>query len=616
MLRFPMRIEEGSRRAMRCKLALVLASLVMASCSKHANVPEPRNASTTTEETPLGEPATLWAHNEALDRVKQAILATAPITDTGQKAASHPGRPFTFEEQVYDKPRRDWWWAAAKYTVILAGGLVVAYASAGFLAPWVGGAIGSMSGLSGAAAVSQGLAFLGGGAIAAGGFGMAGGTFLVGVITDFAVSTALEYSLTPISEEKRFAKLSEAIKTLDSNQEQPAAWAQLEREAVAAASHSADYVSVVHAVASACMRWAGDEGLSRALQERDAEVAATRISDRQRALMATAFTLLEEARRLEPKSSLIHHAIGNAYWWLSVRGGYPQNALQVDGLPQSARVSWDGADEEACFEAALWHYGAGATAEPRNAPLRNNWAMALQANGTTHEAIAVIDGVSAQLSGLRKSDQALLLRASGMLHYQAFLQSSGSERPEDEGGFPGLNEAPMLMASLHAYSKAAELEKHDVSSLSSLLQIYNSAPMGRISAAPTIMPEEEVRLRFVEAVLEQEKALAAIPVDRRPSGYAPGQFLSHYRELLRAAFDGLLGVVPTGEELTRVHSIVCEWLSFVEENGIGIRPFSRDGIIRLRAACAEYNKTVTLSWVWGYALDALDHEMSRNSEDP
>jgi hypothetical protein len=46
-------------------------------------------------------------------------------------------------------------------------------------APAIGGAIGAMTGLSGAAATSHGLALLGGGAVAAGGLGMAGGTAVV-----------------------------------------------------------------------------------------------------------------------------------------------------------------------------------------------------------------------------------------------------------------------------------------------------------------------------------------------------------------------------------------------------------------------------------------------------
>ena len=49
-------------------------------------------------------------------------------------------------------------------------------------APAIGGALGGMTGLSGAAATSHGLAMLGGGSIAAGGFGMAGGTAVVSAV--------------------------------------------------------------------------------------------------------------------------------------------------------------------------------------------------------------------------------------------------------------------------------------------------------------------------------------------------------------------------------------------------------------------------------------------------
>lgn len=49
-------------------------------------------------------------------------------------------------------------------------------------APAIGGALGGMTGLSGAAAASHGLAMLGGGSVAAGGLGMAGGTAVVSAV--------------------------------------------------------------------------------------------------------------------------------------------------------------------------------------------------------------------------------------------------------------------------------------------------------------------------------------------------------------------------------------------------------------------------------------------------
>jgi hypothetical protein len=70
---------------------------------------------------------------------------------------------------------------AARATKIVAAVGVVGVCvvpAAWAAAPAVGGAIGSMTGLSGAAATSHGLALLGGGSLAAGGYGMAGGALV------------------------------------------------------------------------------------------------------------------------------------------------------------------------------------------------------------------------------------------------------------------------------------------------------------------------------------------------------------------------------------------------------------------------------------------------------
>lgn len=61
-------------------------------------------------------------------------------------------------------------------------GLAVVGPAAAVAAPAVGGAVGSFTGLSGAAATSHGLALLGGGSLAAGGFGMAGGVAVVSAV--------------------------------------------------------------------------------------------------------------------------------------------------------------------------------------------------------------------------------------------------------------------------------------------------------------------------------------------------------------------------------------------------------------------------------------------------
>ena len=69
-------------------------------------------------------------------------------------------------------------WSVAKGVAIGGGAGVV---SSIFLGPVIGGYIGKMAGLSGAAATSYGLALLGGGSLAAGGLGMAGGSAFIGL---------------------------------------------------------------------------------------------------------------------------------------------------------------------------------------------------------------------------------------------------------------------------------------------------------------------------------------------------------------------------------------------------------------------------------------------------
>ena len=68
-----------------------------------------------------------------------------------------------------------------KVSTIGLGGALVAGPLAIWAGPAIGGVVGSMMGLSGAAATSAGLAFLGGGTLAAGGAGMAGGLTLITV---------------------------------------------------------------------------------------------------------------------------------------------------------------------------------------------------------------------------------------------------------------------------------------------------------------------------------------------------------------------------------------------------------------------------------------------------
>ncbi len=93
----------------------------------------------------------------------------------------------------------------------------------GVLAPFIGGIIGSLMGLSGAAAVSAGLALLGGGALAAGGLGMAGGTFvLIGGGAALGGASAFIFSSNLIKQNKivlsQLAKLEACIKGLFGNE--------------------------------------------------------------------------------------------------------------------------------------------------------------------------------------------------------------------------------------------------------------------------------------------------------------------------------------------------------------------------------------------------------------
>ena len=79
-------------------------------------------------------------------------------------------------------------WSIAKSIAI---GTVTGTFASIFLGPAIGGYIGNMAGLSGAAATGYGLAFLGGGSVATGGFGMAGGSTLIGL--GFGISTGAKY---------------------------------------------------------------------------------------------------------------------------------------------------------------------------------------------------------------------------------------------------------------------------------------------------------------------------------------------------------------------------------------------------------------------------------------
>lgn len=555
----------------------------------------------------------LWRHRDKLIALQQAILEKTPLDSEGKPLTENPGPPFTYEEQTYDKPNRDLWWKRGRIAAVFAGGTILAYFTAGVAAPYVGSVIGGMAGLSGAASVSYGLAFLGGGAIAAGGFGMAGGTIVIGVVTDLAISTMLDYSLSSFQSTEGLGALNTAIRHVDANHDQAGAWESLSKEAERAVASRRKYVVVTHAIASAFMRWAADENIERALAAtNNADAEELTMSDRQRVLMTAAICLLEDVRRLEPNSSLIHHALGNAYWWLSVRGGYssPEKTSVAIELPVTARLKVSGDDEAGCYQAALWHYAAGAASEPRNVHVRINWANSLQADGTLHEAIAVVAGALPFIGSCKESDRAQLLRTNAMLQYQAFTRSDAWDQFAKGGQFPSLQDSPMLTAAMQGYSKVVEIDKHDLSAWTSLAQIYREAGQAVLNAPPSVMPLDEVQYGFIRAVIKQEESLAAMDRKNLPSSYKPGQLFEHYNELLRWAFAGIGKEPLKGQRLERLKERMDSCLEFAGTHNLGTRPFDRDLVFAVHNACKEYNRNVTWPFSSSYSLSLLDRELS------
>lgn len=82
---------------------------------------------------------------------------------------------------------------AAGALVFFTAGLASPFVAAGVSS--IGTAIGGVMGFTGAAATSAGLAFLGGGSIAAGGFGMAGGAALLTTVITFGTEVVFDKSI-------------------------------------------------------------------------------------------------------------------------------------------------------------------------------------------------------------------------------------------------------------------------------------------------------------------------------------------------------------------------------------------------------------------------------------
>ncbi len=586
-------------------LVLMLAS-AMTACRKSTPEQQEPGAPALTS-SPQPSPWTI--RTEAI-QMTRGLLANAPQQSAAKRV--NPGRPFTYEEQVYDKPAREWWWRAGSVTVVVLGGAVLTYFTAGLAAPYVGAAIGSTAGLSGAAAVSYGLAVLGGGAVAAGGFGMAGGTVVIGLVTDLAISTTLEYSLNALRSEKSLKPLDEAISLVDLSHDEAWAWQKLDEAASSVSANPQDYVASCHAVASAFLRWIADENIERAMRADQQEtVSEWRVSDRQRVLSTCALRLLEECRRCEPRSSLVHHALGNLYWWLSVRGGYekPEEFPTDLSIPSSARLHDNPRDEVGCYRSALWHFAEGTASEPRNVNVPISWATALQADGAPHEAIAVVAQALTHSGTCTPTDQAKLLRTHSMLQYQAFIRSPAWDRFSSGGPYPSADELHLLLAAMQGYSQAVAIEPGDIASITSLARMYQDATSGELNPGKPILSKREVQLRLVEGVLGQEKALAAMKKSDLPASYKPGQVAAPYKELLQWSFDGVVAEPLAGDDLKRAYDAVDGWLTFAASSQIPFRPFTRNAVSSLRVACQKYNATAWLD----YPLEPLDRALSQDA---
>ena len=97
-------------------------------------------------------------------------------------------------------------WSIAKG--LLVGGITGVVASI-FLGPVIGGYIGNLAGLSGAAATSYGLALLGGGSLVAGGLGMAGGSAVLGL--GFGISNGIRCGIKNMSKDELNTMQAQAL---------------------------------------------------------------------------------------------------------------------------------------------------------------------------------------------------------------------------------------------------------------------------------------------------------------------------------------------------------------------------------------------------------------------
>ncbi len=119
----------------------------------------------------------------------------------------------TFESFYKESPASNWIIAGA----VAVAAVAVTIASGGTASPAVasiGSSIGSLKGLSGAAAAKWGLALLGGGAKASGGLGIAGGTALLTASLTFGTEVVFDYTLGKATSEYSYNKLVEQSKKM------------------------------------------------------------------------------------------------------------------------------------------------------------------------------------------------------------------------------------------------------------------------------------------------------------------------------------------------------------------------------------------------------------------
>jgi len=140
----------------------------------------------------FGRTQLLWSQDDyerAFTPLLRAIIQEAP-TPTSKVAS--------YQTLVIDAKRKEKYITYGKWTgiVLVSGAIViVTWGTGAPVTSAIGTAIGGNMGLSGAAATSAGLAWLGGGAILAGGGGMATGTTVIalsGMVVDYIAGKAIE----------------------------------------------------------------------------------------------------------------------------------------------------------------------------------------------------------------------------------------------------------------------------------------------------------------------------------------------------------------------------------------------------------------------------------------